>query len=127
MATEAPISVVPPEVFQSIETLYGEVESLERDLDQALDVWRTTIADERKKFDDLLEHKQLASQEQDGQWARQKEAFEERLSEIKSEFEMRLLQTEQNAARSLSELDDAWQRDKLEWGPAAQVQWPADR
>jgi len=127
MATEAPISVVPPEVSQSIETLYGEVESLERELDQALDVWRTTIADERKKFEDLLEHKQLASQEQDGQWARQKEAFEERLSEIKSEFEMRLIQTEQNATRSLSELDDAWQRDKLEWGPAAQAQWPAER
>lgn len=46
---------------------------------------------------------------------------------MKAEFDVRILQTEQNAARSLSDLDDAWQRDKLEWGPAAQSQWPAER
>jgi hypothetical protein len=127
MVTESSSAVVPPEVFQNIESLNGQVESLQRELTQALDVWQTTIADEKTRFEDLLEHKDLASQEQDGQWARQKDAFEERLSEIKSEFEMRLLQTEQNATRALSELDDAWQRDKLEWGPAAQATWPAER
>jgi hypothetical protein len=127
MVTEASPSVVPPEIFQNIDTLNGQVESLQRELTQALDVWQTTLADEKKKFEDLLEHKELASQEQEAQWGRQKEAFEERLFEIKSEFETRLLQTEQNATRSLSELDDAWQRDKLEWGPAAQATWPAER
>jgi len=127
MATEASTSVVPPEVFQNIDLLNGKVENLQRELRLALDVWQTTIADERKKFEDLLEHKELAFQEQDGQWGRQKQAFEDRLTEIKSEFETRLLQSEQNATRALSELDDAWQRDKLEWGPAAQAQWPAER
>jgi len=127
MVTEASPSVVPPEIFQNIDTLNGQVESLQRELTQALDVWQTTLADEKKKFEDLLEHKELASQEQEAQWGRQKEAFEERLFEIKSEFETRLLQTEQNTTRALSELDDAWQRDKLEWGPAAQATWPAER
>jgi hypothetical protein len=127
MVTESSSAVVPPEVFQNIEMLNGQVESLQRELTQALDVWQTTIADEKTRFEDLLEHKDLASQEQDGQWARQQEAFENRLAEIKSEFEMRLIQTEQNATRALSELDDAWQRDKLEWGPAAQATWPAER
>src|SRR5439155_20827261 len=42
-------------------------------------------------------------------------------------FESRLKQNEQNAARALTELDDAWQRDKLAWGPAAQQEWPAQR
>jgi hypothetical protein len=127
MVTEASPSVVPPEVSQNIDMLNGQVENLQRELTQALDVWQTTLADEKKKFEDLLEHKELASQEQDGQWARQQVAFEERLAEIKSEFEMRLIQTEQNATRALSELDDAWQRDKLEWGPAAQAKWPVER
>jgi chromosome segregation ATPase len=127
MVTESSSAVVPPEVIQNIDTLNGQVENLQRELTQAFEVWQTTIADEKKRFEDLLEHKGLAFQEQDGQWARQKEAFEERLVEIKSEFESRLIQTEQNATRALSELDDAWQRDKLEWGPGAQAKWPAER
>ncbi len=127
MVTESDTPVAPPKVLQNIETLNGQVANLQRELTQALDVWQTTLADEKKKFEDLLEHKELASQEQDSQWARQRLAFEERLAEIKTEFETRLLQTEQNATRALSELDDVWQRDKLEWGPAAQAQWPAER
>src|SRR6266700_3085331 len=127
MVTESDTPVAPPEVLQNIETLNGQVANLQRELTQALDVWQTTLADEKKKFEDLLERKELASQEQDSQWARQRLAFEERLAEIKTEFETRLLQTEQNATRALSELDDVWQRDKLEWGPAAQAQWPAER
>lgn len=46
---------------------------------------------------------------------------------MKSDFEVRLMQAEQNAARALAEIDDAWQRDKLEWGPQAQSQWPIQR
>jgi hypothetical protein len=127
MITEPSSAVVPPEVFQNIETLNAQVESLQRELRQALEVWQTTLAEEKKTFEALLERKELAFQEQDGQWTRQNQSYEERLSEMKAEFDVRLLQTEQNAARSLSDLDDAWQRDKLEWGPAAQSQWPDER
>jgi chromosome segregation ATPase len=127
MITEPSAAVVPPEIYQNIETLHGEVEKLQRELSQALEIWQSTLADEKKKFDDLVEHKELAWQEQDSQWARQSQAYEERLSELKFEFESRLKQTEQNASRALSELDDTWQRDKLEWGPAAQAEWPAER
>ncbi len=127
MNTETSSAVVPPEVFENIHSLNGQVESLQRELTQALEVWQATLADEKKKFEELLERKELAFQEQNGQWARQNQAYEERLAEMKAEFETRLAQTEQNAARALSDLDDAWQRDKLEWGPAAQAEWPADR
>jgi hypothetical protein len=127
MATELAATAVPPEIFQNIETLHGEVETLQRELAQALEVWQTTLADERKNFDEWREHKELAWQEQDTQWARQNQAYEERLAELNSEFEARLKQTEQNAARALAELDDSWQQDKLEWGPAAQAEWPAQR
>ncbi len=127
MITEPSAAVVPPEVFENIGTLNGQVENLQRELQQALEVWQTTLAEEKKQIEALLERKDLASQEQAAQWARQSQAYEDRLSELKAEFEARLLQTEQNAARALSDLDDSWQRDKLEWGPAAQSQWPAER
>lgn len=127
MITETPTDIVPPEIFQNIESLHGEVEKLQRELTQALEVWQATLSDEKKKFDDLLEHKELAWQEQGSQWARQSQAYEERMTDLKFELESRLKQSEQNASRALAELDDAWQRDKLEWGPAAQSQWPAER
>jgi Skp family chaperone for outer membrane proteins len=127
MITETSSTVVPPEVFENIQTLNGQVENLQRELTQALEVWQATLADEKQKFEELLARKELAFQEQDGQWARQNQAYEERLAEMKTEFETRLSQTEQNATRALSDLDDAWQRDKLEWGPAAPSEWPAER
>jgi chromosome segregation ATPase len=120
-------TVVPPEIGQNVNDLYQRVETLERELAQALAVWQTTLADENKKFDDLFEHKALASDEQNSQWARQTQTYEERLTELKVEFDSRLKQTDQNAIRALAELDDAWQRDKLEWGPNAQAEWPAER
>jgi hypothetical protein len=127
MITETSSTVVPPELFQTIETLQGNAEKLQRELAQALEVWQSTLTDDKNKFEELLGHKELAWQEQNGQWARQSQAYEERLAELKSEFDSRLKQTEQNAARALTELDDAWQRDKLAWGPAAQQEWPAQR
>ncbi len=119
MATDYSTAVVPPDVVHHIDQLHSGVETLQRELGQALTVWQTTLADEQTKFDTLRQHKELAWQEQDAQWARQAQSYEERLAEIKSEFESRLQQTEQNAARTLNELDDAWQRDKLEWAKAA--------
>jgi chromosome segregation ATPase len=127
MDTTASSTVVPPEVSEKIDLLSSQVATLQKELSQALDIWRSTLAEEKENFENLMSHKDLANREQDAQWERQAQAFEGRLAEIKSEFEARLAQTEQNAARSLTELDDAWQRDKLEWGPAAQSQWPAER
>ena len=127
MPPETSTPLVPPEVFQNIETLNGQVESLQRELAQALDVWRSTLAEEKAKFEEFSAHKELASKEQDAQWERQAQGFEERLAEMKSEFDARLAQSEQNATRALTELDDAWQRDKLDWGPAAPAEWPAER
>jgi chromosome segregation ATPase len=120
-------AAVPQEISQNINDLHGKVETLQRELSQALDVWQTTLSDEKKKFEELLDHKVLAAEEQNSQWARQTQSYEERLAEMKSDFDARLKQTEQNAIRALAELDDAWQRDKLEWGPNAQADWPAQR
>lgn len=50
MPTEPSSAVVPPEVFQNIETLNGQVESLQRELRQALEVWQTTLAEEKKNL-----------------------------------------------------------------------------
>src|SRR5690348_16850576 len=127
MITESSTTVVPQDVFQNIDTLNDQVENLKRELSQALEIWQSTLAEEKKKFSDLLEHKELAWQEQEAHWARQNQGYEERLAELKFEFESRLKQAEQNATRSLNELDDVWQRDKLEWGPAAQSAWPDQR
>jgi chromosome segregation ATPase len=120
-------SVTPPEISENIDLLNQKIEGLQRELVQAQEVWQTTLADEKKRFDELLERKNLAMQEQDSQWERQSQAYEARLAEVTTEFESRLKQTEQNAARALTELDDAWQRDKLEWGPGTQAEWPAQR
>jgi hypothetical protein len=127
MITEPSSTVVPPDVFETIATLNGQVEHLKTELAQALEIWQSTLADEKKKFEDLLVRKELAFQEQESQWGRQSQAYEERLFELQSEFESRAKQAEQNATRALHELDDNWQRDKLEWGPIAQTEWRAQK
>ncbi len=127
MITEPTAPAVTTEISQTIDALHGQVETLQRELSQALEVWQSTLSDEKKKFDDLLEHKTLAAEEQNVQWAKQTQGYEERLAEMKAEFDARIKQTEQNAIRARAELDDAWQRDKLEWGPQARAEWPSQR
>jgi DNA repair exonuclease SbcCD ATPase subunit len=125
MITEPSAAVVPPEISENIEKVHGDVEKLQRELAQALDVWQTTLASEKNQFDDLLKHKELAWREQEEQWAKQSQAYEERIEALKAEFESRLKQNEQQATQALAELDDAWQREKLEWQNPAPVLAPA--
>src|SRR5690242_11993758 len=116
---------VPSEIAESIGKVHSDVQKLQQELHQALEVWRSTLAAERSHFEDLLKHKELAWAEQENQWAQQSREYEQRLSDLKTDFEARLKQTEQNAAHALAELDDDWQRDKLEWGPRSE--WPEQR
>lgn len=127
MITEPSTAVAPSEIYENIENVHQQVDALQRELAQATEVWKSTLAGEKEQFDTLLARKDMAAREQDGQWAAQSAIFEERLAQMRSDFEVRLMQAEQNAARALSEIDDAWQRDKLEWGPQAQSQWPLQR
>ena len=127
MITEPSLAVVPPEISETIGTLRAEMEKLRRELGQALDVWQSTLTAEKDQFEGFLKHKELAWHEQEEQWSRQTQTYEERLETMKSDFETRLNQSEQNAAHALAELDDAWQRDKLEWGPSARDEWPDQR
>jgi lipid II:glycine glycyltransferase (peptidoglycan interpeptide bridge formation enzyme) len=122
MITEpaVPVSAVPAEIAEAATKLHTDVEKLQRELPQALEVWQSTLAAENNHFENLLQHKELAWKEQEDQWAKQSQAYEERLEVMKSDFEARLKQTEQNAAHALAELDDDWQRDKLDWGPKAE-------
>jgi lipid II:glycine glycyltransferase (peptidoglycan interpeptide bridge formation enzyme) len=119
MITEpaVPVSAVPSDIAETVTKLNADVEKLQRELAQALEVWQSTLEAEKNHFDNLLQHKELAWKEQEDQWAKQSQLYEERLEVLKSDFETRLKQTEQNAAHALAELDDDWQRDKLDWGP----------
>lgn len=127
MAIETSTPAVSADIHQQINEVHGQVESLERELAQALDVWKSTLGEEKQRFEELLSRKDLAAREQDAQWDNQTRIYDERIAQMKAEFEARLVQAEQNAARALTEIDDAWQRDKLTWGPQAQSQWPAQR
>ncbi len=127
MITEPSSTAVPKEILENLEDVQARVDKLAQELSQATQVWNATLANEKETFDSLIGRKELAAQEQDELWARQCKTYEERLAEMKSEFETRLAQAEQNAARALTELDDTWQRDKLEWGPEAQSAWPLQR
>jgi len=127
MTNESARTAVPTEISENIGKLNGDVEALQQELDQALKVWQATLSAEKSEFDELLKHKELAWQEQENQWASQSRAYESRLEELKTDFESRLRQSEQNAAHALAEIDDAWQREKLEWGPVARDAWPAQK
>jgi len=118
-------TVVPTEISETIGNLHGEINKLKLELGQAMDVWQSTLASEKGQLGELLKHKELAWTEQENQWAKQSQAYEQRLGDLKADFEARLKQTEQNAAQALAQLDDDWQRDKLEWG--SQEQWAIER
>lgn len=113
MITQNP--AVPTEVTEQIQTLKTQVETLQRELSQAMEIWHQTLQGEKRNFAELLLHKESAWQEQEAEWLKQKQAFEQRIEDMQTEFESRLRQTEQNATRTFNELEDAWQRDKLSW------------
>jgi hypothetical protein len=127
MITDQSTPAVPAETVEDIGKIHQDVDRLEQELAQALAVWQSTLDAEKNQFDELLRHKELAWKEQEEQWARQSQIYEQRIVDLQAEFESRLKQIEQNAARSLTDLDDLWQRDKLEWGPVARSEWPAQR
>lgn len=118
-----PGAAVLPEVQSQISLLQQQIVQLQQELSQAQEVWRATLEAEKSQFEDLRQHKELAWKEQEEQWQRQRAAYEERIETLESDLKARLEQAEHNGLRALRELDDAWQRDKLEWGPPARAEW----
>src|SRR5579864_4857159 len=109
METEAP--PVLQNLSASVESLRSDLENVQRELDQALGVWRSALVNEKKEFQTLLQSKQLAWNEQDEAWAREREAYERKIAELETHFQTQLAVTEANALKALTDLDEAWQRD----------------
>ena len=114
--SEAPLTADLP---QTLTRLRSDLENVQRELDQALGVWRNALIAEKKEFQSLLQAKQLAWNEQESEWQRQRLAYEQEIQELESFFKTELAAREQHGVQALNELDDSWQRDKLLWDQAA--------
>jgi len=108
-------SAVFASLADSVQHLRSDLENVQRELDQALGVWRAALIAERKEFQSLIQAQKDAWTQQDIQWQQEKATYEKKIHEAEEAFRKQLGQTEQNALRALNDLDDAWQRDKLIW------------
>lgn len=113
MLTEAPAPLTS--LSETLEHLRSDLENIQRELDQALEVWRSTLINEKKEFQTQLQNQQQTWNEEDRQWQQQRQAYEQKIHDLQKTFDDQVALTEQNALRALNELDDAWQRDKLQW------------
>lgn len=113
MITEAPALLST--LSENVERLRLDLENIQRELDQALDVWRVTLVKEKQEFQTQLQNQQQTWNEEDRQWQLQREAYEQKIHDLQKAFDDQIALTEQNALRALNELDDSWQRDKLHW------------
>lgn len=108
-----------PSLNSSLERLRSDFENVQRELDQALGVWRQALITEKRDFQSTLQAKQRAWDEQEEQWQLQRRAYDEKILALQTTFQEQLTTTEQNALKALNELDDSWQRDKLLWSQDA--------
>jgi hypothetical protein len=123
-------------ITENVDRLRTDLLQVERELDQALDVWRTALLTEKKEFQEVVQTKERAWAERDREWQRQRAGYEDRIRELEDHFKTQLAAADQNALRALNELDDAWQRDKLSWQHTAlerlreleshEAQWQAE-
>lgn len=109
------------EFSKTVARLRSDIENIQRELDQAATVWRATLSDEKKEFGQLLQNKRHNWDEEEAKWQKQRDAYEQKIRELEAFFLNRLDLSERNAVRALNDLDDAWQRDKLQRENAAQI------
>ena len=100
---------------RKVEGLRSDLGNVQLELDQALEVWRSALISEKKEFEALLQAKESVWNEQESEWQHQRGAYEQKIQALESAFKAQLDASEQSALRALNELDDAWQRDKLQW------------
>jgi hypothetical protein len=120
MATDTSSPAVA-ELAGSVQRLHADLESIRRELDQALTVWQTALTQEKQNFHAEIQKAESTWQDRAQSWDQQKLAYEKKIEELESFFRTQIAATEQNALRALNELDDAWQRDKLGWGHSASI------
>lgn len=117
------ITHTPPEAVvtlsSTVERLRSDLENVQRELDQALGVWRQALITEKREFQTALVAKQRLWDDQETQWQRMRQSYEERILQLENNYQAQLQATEQNALRSLNDLDETWQRDKMTWHQGA--------
>ena len=113
MITEAPAP--PSTLSETVEQLRSDLDNIQRELDQVLEVWRSTLINEKKEAQALFQNQRQIWNQEDQQWQEQRQAYEQKIQDLQKTFADQMALTEQNALRALNELDDSWQRDKLQW------------
>lgn len=120
MVTESSVSLT--DVVDSIGKLRTDLQTIQRELDQALSVWRTTLIDEKKEFQELLHQKQESWKKYEAEWEEQRAAYEKKIQELETLMNEKLAAVEENSRRALNDLEAAWQQNKAEWEKSAPVE-----
>ncbi len=118
MIEQAPMTALA-ELSDTLAELRAELTAARQELDTTIQAWQSAIVSEKKDFQELYAAKsqEWATREKD--WQEQRAAYEQKINELDSQFRTQLGVTEQNALQALNELDDSWQRDKLQWNQGA--------
>ena len=100
---------------EALERVRSELNAIQLELDHTLGAWRGKLAQEKETLRVLLEAKQNVWAQQEGEWQQQRLAYERKIQELERFFEEKLAVVNQNALRALNELEDTWQREKVQW------------
>src|SRR5690242_5875335 len=108
-------SITLADLSTKLDELRSDLQAAQRAFDSSIQAWQASLAAEKKDFQDLYQAKQAQWETREKEWLDQRASYELKISQLDNHFRTQLGVTEQNALRALNDLDDSWQRDKLQW------------
>jgi chromosome segregation ATPase len=112
---QQPPAFSPEDLRKSFERLQTDLNIVQSELEQALGVWRSILLTEKQEFQKVLDDREKAWAQEEAQWQKDREAYEQKVHELETYFKDQLLTTEKRAVHALNELDAAWQQERSRW------------
>jgi len=99
-------------IEDQFEKLDSELRDIQKELSQAMDVWRTTLLTEKEELKSSFETKYADWKKQGQSFERDRIAYEQKIQELQHFFEGKLKLAEQNAFQALQQMEATWKAEK---------------
>lgn len=109
--------IVTPEVTElgnRLERIRLDLDRLDKELEQALSVWRSTLVTEKKSFQSLWQTQTASLRQDEAKAQSERQALEQQIQDLDARFQERLSAAEEAAKRTMQELDAAWLQQLME-------------
>src|SRR4051794_9755672 len=109
---QQPPAFSPEDLLKNFQRLQSDLALIQNEFNQALDVWRTILTSEKQDFQRVLAERETAWDREEAQWQKDRDIYQQKVSDLETYFNEQLRETEKKAVHALNELDAAWQQER---------------